>query len=442
MKRSLILIIFLNQVLSAQELPKILPERERAQVVNSILEDRFNHLLPELMRREGFDMWILISREYHEDPVMKTMLPAEWISARRRTVFLFYDKGGDATEFEKIAIARYDVGLLQASWNLNVYADQWDALTQAIISRNPKKIGINYSANYAHADGLSHYEYDQFISHLPQGFKSRVHSAEKLAVAWLETRTSNEMILYEHIARVSHLILREGLSNQVIQPGVTSTDDVVWWYRQKITELGLDTWFHPTVDVQRMDTARFDHLRTFSKRPDKTIIQPGDLLHVDFGITYLRLNTDMQEHAYVLKPGEKEVPQFLQSAFKQAYRLQDILTENFKSGMTGNEILANALKQAKSEGINGSIYTHPIGSHGHAAGPTIGMWDNQGKTIGPGDYPMYPNTAYSIELNASVAIPEWKGKVIRIMLEQDGYFDGKTFRYIDGRQEGIYAVQR
>ena len=228
----------------------------------------------------------------------------------------------------------------------------------------------------------------------------------------------------------------------MIQPGVTTTDDVVWWYRQRITELGLDTWFHPTVDIQRPDTGKFDHLRTFSKRPDIEIIQPGDLLHVDFGINYLRLNTDMQEHAYVLKPGENEVPEYLQKAFQQAHRLQDILTENFKANLSGNQILANALAQAKSEGITGAIYTHPIGSHGHAAGPTIGMWDNQGVTKGPGDYPLHPHTAYSIELNASVSLPDWNGKVIRMMLEQDGYFDGTGFRYIDGRQEAVYAVQR
>ncbi len=439
MKRVLILFVWYTTCMQAQDLPLILHQRDRAEVINEILADRFANLLPALMRREGFDMWILISREYHEDPVMKTMLPAEWISARRRTVMVFYDNG---VAVEQLAIARYDVGLLKASWDLNVYPDQWDALIETIQKKNPKKIGINFSANYAHADGLSHFEYDQFMTKIPSQYKTRVHSAEKLAVAWLETRSPKEMELYEHIARISHLIVRQGFSHEIIQPGYTTTDDVVWWYRQKITDLGLDTWFHPTVDIQRPDTGRFDHLRTFSKRPAKEIIQPGDLLHVDFGITYLRLNTDMQEHAYVLKPGEKEVPTYLQHAFKQANRLQDILTENFKMGKTGNEILAAALKQAKEEGITGSIYTHPIGSHGHAAGPTIGMWDNQGKTIGPGDYPMYPNTAYSIELNASVAIPEWNNKMIRIMLEQDGFFDGKIFRYIDGRQEKIYAVQR
>ena len=438
---SFILTIICPFLKAQNNYPKILNERERADIIDEVLADRFDNLLPKLMRREGIDMWILISREYNEDPVMRTMLPAEWLSARRRTVMVFFDKGG--TEgVEKMAIARYDVGLLKASWDLNVYPDQWDALSEAIKERKPKKIGINVSPNYAHADGLSHHEYEEMMKRIPSEYKNKVVSAEKLAVAWLETRTEKEMTLYEHIAHISHLIVKEGLSEKVILPGVTTTNDVVWWYRQRVTELGLDTWFHPTVDIQKADTARFDHLRTFTKRPKAEVIEPGDLLHVDFGITYLRLNTDIQEHAYVLRGGEKAVPDYLQKAFKKANRLQDILTENFKAGKTGNQILTDALAQAQKEGINGSIYTHPIGFHGHAAGPTIGMWDNQKGIPGPGDYPMFPNTAYSIELNASVAIHEWNNKIIRIMLEQDGFYDGKTFRYIDGRQEEIYTIPR
>jgi Xaa-Pro aminopeptidase len=453
MKKTLLIYLMLlfAFLLRGQSTPKILPERDRAETINGILADRFDNLLPKLMQRTGFDMWILISREYNEDPIMRTMLPAEWLSARRRTVMVFSlnviandsaaTEGGN-TSIEKLAIARYDVGLLKGAWNINVYPDQWEALVDLIKTKNPKKIGVNVSPNYAHSDGLSHYEYETFRGKLPENMKNRVESSEKLAVAWLETRTEKEMQLYEHIARISHQIVREGLSDKVIQAGVTSTDDVVWWYRQRVRDLGLDTWFHPTVDIQRADTASFDHLRTFSKRPEKDIIREGDLLHVDFGITYLRLNTDMQEHAYVLKAGEKEVPAYLQKAFKQANRLQDILTENFKAGRSGNEILAAALAQAKGESINGTIYTHPIGSHGHAAGPTIGMWDNQGRTVGAGDYALHGNTAYSIELNAAVMIPEWNGKIIRIMLEQDGFYNGEKFRYIDGRQEAIYPIQR
>ena len=417
----------------------VLTERDRSRVVDEILDDRFTNFLPQLMRREGLDMWIIISREYNEDPVLRTMLPSTWLSARRRTIIVFFDNG---KEVEKLAIARYDVGnLLKGAWDIDVRPNQWEALAKIIEDRKPKKIGLNMSTNYGHADGLSFSEHEEFIKKLPADYQKRIVSAEKVAVGWLETRTEKEMAIYPLICRLSHQIIQEGFSEQVIQPGVTTTDDVVWWFRQRITDLGLSTWFHPTVDVQRADREDFNHLRTFSKRPDKQGIQPGDLLHVDFGITYLRLNTDQQQHAYVLRPGESDVPEAIKMAFRQGNRLQEILTEQFSAGKTGNQMLLAALEQSKKEGINGTIYSHPIGVHGHAAGPTIGLWDQQKGVPGPGDYPLLANTAYSIELNAAVEIPEWK-KVVRIMLEEDGFFNGKTFRYIDGRQTEIYTIPR
>jgi len=434
------LLVLLPLVTLAQPGPTtILPERDRARIVDELLEDRFTNLLPQLMRREGLDMWVIISREYNEDPVLKTMLPSTWLSARRRTIMVFFDTG---KEIEKLAIARYDVGnLLKGAWDIDVRPNQWDALVKIIQDRNPKKIGLNTSANYAHADGLSFTEHQEFLDKLPVQYQKRLVSAENVAIGWLETRTEKEMTLYPMICRLSHQIIQEGFSEVVIQPGVTTTDDVVWWFRQRITNLGLDTWFHPTVDVQRTGGNEFEHLRTFSKRPDKQVIMPGDLIHVDFGITYLRLNTDQQQHAYILRPGETDVPDALKAAFKQGNRLQEILTSQFKSGRTGNQLLLSALEQAKKEGINGTIYSHPIGVHGHAAGPTIGLWDQQKGVPGSGDYPLLANTAYSIELNAAVELPEWK-KTIRIMLEEDGFFDGQTFRYIDGRQTEIYTIPR
>jgi Xaa-Pro aminopeptidase len=439
MKRTITTLLFLVSLALSAQYPVVLPERQRAAVIDEILEERMDNLLPKLMRERGIDMWVIISREYNEDPIMKTMLPAVWLSARRRTIFVFYDNG---ESIERLAIARYDVGnLLKGAWDLNTHPDQWDALVAAIEDKNPKKIGLNFSKYYAHADGLTYTEHGEMMAKMPEIYKERIISAAGLAVSWLETRTDKEMVLYEQLGRISHQIIADAFSEKVIQPGVTTTDDVVWWMRQKVTDLGLDTWFHPTVDIQRYDPENLDHLRTFSKRPEKQVIMVGDLLHCDFGITYLRLNTDQQEHAYVLRPGETEIPAYLKEAFKQGNAVQDALTNSFKVGLSGNQILANALAQTKQEGIDGVIYTHPIGFHGHAAGPTIGMWDNQGKTIGAGDYLMRPNTAYSIELNASVRLAEWE-KTIRIMLEEDGYFDGESFRYIDGRQKEIFQIPR
>jgi len=420
---------------------QILSQREQARVIDEILTDRLNTLLPQLMEKNNIDLWVVVSREYNEDPVLRTMLPATWLNARRRTILVFYNNPKNKT-FEKLAIARYNVGdNIKAAWDLQAFPNQWDALMDIITTRNPQKIGINISKNYGHADGLDHTEYGEFMEKLPVAFKNKIVSAETLAVNWLETRTDREMNFYPQLVSITHKIIDEGFSEKVITPGITTTDDVVWWFRQKIKDLGLDTWFHPSVAVQRSDSNSFEHLRSFSNRPKDDVIQPGDLLHVDFGITYLRLNTDCQQHAYVLKPGETEAPKTILDAFAKANRLQDILTMQFKKGKTGNQVLADALTQAKAEGIVATIYTHPLGLHGHAAGPTIGLWDQQGGVPGSGDFPLNYRTAYSIELNAASEIPEWK-KSIRIMLEEDGYFDEAGFRYIGGRQKELHLIPR
>ncbi|MBM3439232.1 MAG: M24 family metallopeptidase [Bacteroidetes bacterium] len=418
-----------------------LPLRDQSRMIDEILAERINTLLPSLMEKNNIDMWVLISREYNEDPVLKTMLPSTWLSARRRTILVFY-RSPDKKIWEKMAIARYNVGeTIKAAWDMQRFPDQWDQLVSIIRERNPQKIGINLSDEFAHADGMVQTEYKALMEKLPANLRSKVVSAENLAVAWLETRTAREMQIYPMLVQATHAIIEEGFSEKVITPGITTTDDLVWWFREKIRRMGFDTWFHPSVSVQRSDTLSFEHLRSFSNRPKDEVIRTGDLLHVDIGISYLRLNTDIQQHAYVLQPGEREVPEAIQKAFTKANRLQDILTSQFKTGKTGNQILADALKQAKSEGIEAVIYTHPLGYHGHAAGPTIGLWDQQGGVPGSGDYPLYENTAYSIELNAASDIPAWK-KSIRIMLEEDGYFDQRGFRYIGERQKEIFTIPR
>ena len=393
------------------------------------------------MRRTGIDMWVVVSREYNEDPVIKTLLPATWLAARRRTILVMYDQG-EGKGVETLAVARYDVGkTFKKAWDKEKEPDQWNRLKQIIEERNPKTIGVNQSDDWGLADGIVATDLQEMKSAIGKKYSDRIVSAEKLAVGWLETRSAKEMTIYPQIVRIAHKIIAQGFSDEVIQPGVTTTEDVVWWFREKIRELKLITWFHPSVSIQRADPESFDHLRSFSSRPDNNVIMPGDLLHVDFGINYLRLNTDTQQHAYILRPGETEVPEYLNKAFDNGNRLQDIFTNNFKEGRTGNEVLKMSREQAIAEGLKPSIYTHPIGYHGHAAGTTLGMWDSQGGVPGSGDYPLHLNTAYSIELNAATMIEEW-GKEIRIMLEEDAFFDETGVWYIDGRQKEIMMIPR
>jgi Xaa-Pro aminopeptidase len=424
----------------AQE-PAVLSVRKQAEVIDSWLEDRISNLLPKLMTETGIDFWIVMSREYNEDPVIRTLLPATWHAARRRTILVMYQPSPNSN-VEAFAVARYDVGKsFKKAWDPEAQPDQWKALMDIIQSKNPKRIGLNFAKDYGHADGLTHFDYEEFMNNLPKSYHSKVVSAQTLAVRWLETRTPAEMSAYKHIQELAHYIIAEGLSDRVITPGVTTTEDVVWFYREKIKEMKLDTWFHPTVDIQRPDPSSQEASRSFAVRPSEEVIMPGDLLHIDFGITYLRLNTDTQELAYVLKAGETEVPGYLQEALGVGNRLQDILTSNYLTGRSGNEILRLSRQQMEKEGIRGSIYTHPLGFYGHSAGPTIGMWDNQGVTPGAGDFPLHANTGYAIELNAVVFVKEWN-KDVRVMLEEGAFFDGQKVTYYNGRQKSILAIPR
>jgi Xaa-Pro aminopeptidase len=419
---------------------QILSEKERAKLKDELLEDRFQNLLPQLMDDADIDMWLIISREYNEDPILKTMLPATWLNARRRTIIVFYRNKAKDT-LERLAVARYDIGKsIKSAWEKEKQPDQWKALREIIAERNPKKIGINYSAYFPLADGLVKTDYDELTQNLPDYLKSRLVSAEKLAIGWIETRTEKEMVWFRKLVNITHNIIDEAFSEKVIVPGKTTTDDVVWWMRQKITNLGLETWFHPTVDLQRAKEELKSATESFSKAKVKQVIQKGDLLHCDIGITYIGLNTDCQQMAYVLNDNETEVPTFLAEAYKKGNRLQDILTNNMKTGRTGNEILLRSLQQAKEEGLRPSIYTHPLGTYGHSAGTTIGLWDSQGGVPVRGDYPLHKNTTYAIELNVTVNIPEWQ-KDIRIMLEEGGFFGDNSFQYINTRQAKIKPIK-
>ena len=436
MRTIVFVLLFFTQISFAQ----ILPEKERALLKDEILEDRFKNILPGLMEDANIDMWLLISREYNEDPVLKTMLPATWLNARRRTIIVFYRNKKEKI-IERLAVARYNIGKsIQSSWDKEKEPSQWKALADIIASRNPDKIGINFSKHFALADGLVKTDFDELLENLPETYQERLVSAEKLAIGWLETRSKMEMKLYKKLVKITHDIIDEAFSANVIQTGITTTEDIVWFMRQKVTDLGLETWFHPTVDIQRNNELLKSHITSFSKRKEEKIIQKGDLLHCDFGITYIGLNTDCQQHVYVLKKTESEVPAFLKEAFKKGNRVQDILTNNMSLGITGNEILKASLIQGRKEGLRPSIYTHPLGKYGHSAGTTIGMWDSQNGVPFNGDYALHKNTVYAIELNTTVAIKEWN-KDIRIMLEEAGFFGDGVFEYVNERQVAIKPIK-
>ena len=357
------------------------------------------------------------------------------MSARRRTILVFARNGSGGVD--RLTLSRYEMrGFYEADWNPEQEA-QYDALARVVKAYDPARIGINYSADTAFADGLSHTEWTHLADALGPDWMARVTSAEPLAVGWLERRIPAEMTVYPAIIEIGHAIIAEAYSTHVITPGITTTHDVVWWMRQTMQDMGLRAWFQPTVELQAPGES-FQPLQ--DKDSMRKVIQPGDLLHCDMGFYYLGLATDQQQHAYVLRPGEHDAPTGLQDALRAGNQLQDIVNQNMIVGRTGNAVLAKSREQALAAGLTPQIYCHPLGYHGHAAGPTIGLWDQQDGVPGTGDYPLYDDTAYSIELNVQQAVPEWNDQIVRIALEEDALLTNGQIRWLDGRQDAFHLI--
>lgn len=414
-------------------LSKILPLRTRARVKNEWLKARLDTIIPAVMKREGFDMWLVIAREYNEDPVIMTLLPEPAMSARRRTILVFtLDDNGRC---QRQTLSRYGLDdFYESGWDPDSGEDQYQCLARLVKAYDPQVIGINVSDNSAFGDGLSHSEYTLLTGALGKKYMARTQPAERLCTGWLERRIQSEITVYPGIVELGHAIIAEAFSSRTIQPGVTTTEDVVWWMRQKMLDLGLRAWFQPTVEIQAPG-------ETYDQEKEKRqLILPGDLLHCDMGFYYLGLATDQQQHAYVLKLGEDNAPAELKAALAEGNRLQDILMATMQVGKTGNEVLQEALAQAREEGLTAMIYSHPIGYHGHAAGPTIGLWDRQEGVPGRGDYPLFDNTCYSIELNVKKKITAWGGQEVRIALEEDAVLANGRMQWLSGRQTALHLV--
>lgn len=421
----------MSAVPSVDELKsKILSYRQQGILLDKWLDKRLNTVLPAVMKQADIDCWVICNNEYNEDPVYWTITPFAQITARRLTIMVFLQN--DKGEVERYSVTRYPIATFQNMWKPeSVPETQYECLARTLKKLNPRKIGFNMSDTFAFADGLSHSLYQKMYDAFDDDLRGRIVSAENIAVGWLETRCEEEMTAYNDIVQIAHAIIAEAFSNKVIHPGVTTSDDVKYWMMQKTIDLGFQPWFDYDASIIRNGKERLG---------GDTVIMPGDMMHCDIGFRYLNLCTDTQELTYILKDDETDAPEDLKAALKVTNRLQDITKDEFKVGRTGNEILKAALEKAAAEGIKATIYTHPLGFHGHAAGPTIGLWDQQGGVPGTGDYPMHDNTAYSLELNAKVFVPSY-GCEVQMSMETDVLLKDGKVHYLAGRQTQFHLVK-
>ena len=433
-------------------------QREQAATQQGWLEKRMKTILPPLMRKHGIDMWVLPMREYNEDPVFSSIVSPTTFAARRRTIYVFFDKcaaagttdPGDGSCIERLALGGSSQGGIYREYRApqvvaapvggrqaELWGDsQWQVLKRVIEERKPKVIGINISRTHAFSDGLTAGEHEGMSAALGQQWTSKFRRAENLPLEFIASRLPEEEVFYKELTGLVHSLIGRMFSSENITPGITRTQDLVWWWRQQITTLGLGTWFQPSVAIQRAGT-------TAESLGDNPVIQAGDVLWCDVGITALGLNTDTQHNGYVLKEGETAPPAGLLKALSNSNRVQDILFEETRPGRTGNEILRSTLAKMKAEGISGTMYSHPIGAHGHGAGPLIGLWDYQEGVPGRGDVKVIPGMWYSSELQTTTPVPEWNGQPVRIAQEEDFIIgrDG-ALRWALKRQSEFHLVGR
>jgi len=409
------------------------------------------------MKKHGVEMWVVPMREYNEDPLFSSVVSPTTFAARRRTIYLFFDpcastSGECSKPIEQLAMGGTSQGGVfqairstkpaagpaggQAQQQAELWGDeQWQVLKQEIEKRNPKSIAIDVSRVFAFNDGLSAGELEGMREALGPAWSAKLKHADDLALDLIATRLPEEADTYKTMQQLVWGIIDTAFSNVVITPGVTRTQDVVWWMRQKVNDLGLGTWFHPSVEVQRKGG-------TDAQLGENPIIQKGDVLHCDFGITAMRLNTDTQHMGYVLRDGETAPPAGLRKALENSNKLQDIVMAEIKPGRTGNEILESSRTKMTAMGIDGTVYSHPIGMHGHGAGPLIGLWDYQDGVPGRGDAKVVPNMWFSIELQATTRVPEWNNQPVRSAQEEDAIVgpDG-SMRWALKRQTEFHLVR-
>ena len=425
----------------AQDYPPVLSMEERAELYNQNLEWKLDNVLPEIMRREGLDMWLVICFENDTDPVYRTLNTRPGDNARRLSILIFHDSDEGFKKLSATWHGSYASGYMYES----IFTDrsggaqgQFETLADYIREADPENIGINYDNrvidDFTHANGLSHFHYEKLYDALDKKYRDRLVSAEDVVIGWFETRTPWEVSFYKTMCITAHELIKEFYSNEVIIPGVTNRNDLRWWIVERIKGMGLEWWFHPSIDIIRSPANK-------EKYGDDNIIRRGDLLHCDVGIDYMGLTTDMQHLAYVCGLDEDDAPQGLKDVYSKGLRFQEITMNEMVQGRTGNEILVKSLEKGRAEGLNPIQYSHPVNYFGHGSGMTIGRTEEQEFLPGSGEHPLYNNTTYALEFSVGGTVPEWDNTEVRMGFEDNIIFIDGRAKLVDGYPQSLYLIK-
>lgn len=413
--------------------PKILPVREQSNLITELVRDRLDTILPLAMREADLDIWIILCQEEDLDPVYKTMIPMDCWSPILQ-MLIFVDEGDG--KIKKYNVSGTDTkDLYERPYIGQLEEKQWPVLLDLVSKRDPKTIGVNIGTVKWSGSGLTYNLYRQLKERLPRKYSERLVSAEKAAARWGATLTNREIDLFRHVIKIAHSIIADCFNRMTVTPGVTTIDDLVWFYWQRSVDLGLDLAFRPYFKIIRNEVAS-----AYYGKGD-SVIRPGDVIHCDVGIKYLRLNSDNQHLAYVLKPGESDASAGLKSLMAQTNQMQDIFMDEFQRNISGNELQQNILKRARKEGIsNPKVYSHSLGLYLHQPGPLIGLPWEQVNPLPRGEMLMEYNYAFTMELSTEGSVVEWNNQKVRCGMEEPVVFTEEGCRTLNGRQTEFYLI--
>jgi len=418
--------------------PELLPLSEQVQIREGWLEER-HAMLPEMMRRHGIHMWIVVNEEFNNDPLTQLIAPPRPY-AGNRDIFIFTDVGD---RVRKVATTGYsEVNLQRFFESPNEPRPAAEVLKELYDEHQPLRIGLAIGSRRGQARSLTWESFNFLAEALGPEAASRFVSAADLIEEYLDTRIPEELEHYRLATELTEAIVRKAFSNDVITPGVTTIGDVRRFLYDQVWENRVTTWFQPDLRLQRRGMENTTSRGFLAVAPEHWVIERGDLIHVDYGITYMGLDTDWQKMAYVLREGETDAPGGLKAALSNTNALQDALTlRAARPGRAGGEVYRLTMAEMEQQGIRAQVYSHPLGNHGHGMGPSIDFRSAQRGDTEQLAQPLRPGSYMSIELNTITPVPEWDGQDVYIMAEDPAHLTSDGYRFFRPRQESFYLIR-
>jgi len=416
-------------------LPALLPLAEQIDVREGWLVKRHEMILP-LLRKHGLGMWIIVNEEFHDDPLTEYVAPPRPYVGNR-DIFVFVDAGGEG--LKKLAVLGYNEENVEQFFEIAKQGiktlKEWDE------KYKPKTIGLGIGGQRGVTRSLTHETFKSLIESLGAEAEKRFVSAAPLIEEYLDTRLPEEFEHYAKLVRVTEVLAQRALSNEVIVPGKTTVRDARRWLYSQSAALGLRPWFQPDLRIQRRKKAEDKTASGFLQvAREGTVIERSDVVHLDFGLTYMGLNSDWQKMAYVLREGEIDAPAGLQKALANTNAVQDALIRFSRPGKLAGDVYNETMAEMKAQGIAAMIYSHPLGNQGHALGASIDFRSAKRDPKEPGK--LLRNGSYlAMELNSQTEIPEWGGQKVTMMAEDAVYLTDTGWKFFRPRQEKLYIVR-